>query len=84
MTASRSTPSRSAPSRSAPSRSAPSRSAPSRSTTFLATLLAVLACVEVVLVAGDAADGVRYGVGAALAVTIVAVVARLAGSGASD
>ncbi|CAM5379289.1 hypothetical protein [Streptomyces purpurascens] len=56
----------------------------SRSTTSLAALLAVLACVEVVLFASDAADGVRYGVGAALAVGILVVVARLAKGRASD
>ncbi|MFC9683570.1 hypothetical protein [Streptomyces sp. NPDC056948] len=56
----------------------------SRSTTSLAALLAVLACVEVVLFASDAADGLRYGVGAALAVAILVVVARLAKGGASD
>lgn len=38
----------------------------------------------VVLPVGDAADGARYGVGAALAVALVAVVAQLAEGGASD
>ncbi|MER5830904.1 hypothetical protein [Streptomyces sp. NPDC002130] len=56
----------------------------SRSTTSLAALLAVLACVEVVLFASDAADGVRYGVGAAVAVAILVLVARLAKGGSSD
>ncbi|MFD7553841.1 MULTISPECIES: hypothetical protein [unclassified Streptomyces] len=50
----------------------------SRPNTSLAALLAVLACVEAVLITGDAADGVRYTIGAALAVAIVVVAARLA------
>ncbi|WP_329391927.1 hypothetical protein OG625_41150 (plasmid) [Streptomyces sp. NBC_01351] len=50
----------------------------SRTTTSLAALLAVLACVEAVLFTSDAADGVRYGVGGALAVAIVVLVSRLA------
>ncbi|MFF7309680.1 hypothetical protein [Streptomyces sp. NPDC008137] len=56
----------------------------SRSTTTLAALLAVLAGAEVAVFASDTADGVRYGVGAALAVAILVVVARLAKSGSSD
>ncbi|MFE7387394.1 hypothetical protein [Streptomyces sp. NPDC057582] len=56
----------------------------SRSNTPLAALLAVLACVEVVLITSDAADGVRYGVGAAIAVTILVLVGRLAKGGSSD
>ncbi|MER6444039.1 hypothetical protein [Streptomyces venezuelae] len=50
----------------------------SRTNTTLAALLAVLACAEAVLITSDAADGVRYGVGAALAVAIAVVVTRLA------
>ncbi|MFE7237737.1 hypothetical protein [Streptomyces sp. NPDC057580] len=56
----------------------------SRTNTTLAVLLAVLACVEVVLLTSDASDGVRYGVGAALAVAILVVVGRLAKGGSSD
>ncbi|MCX5278248.1 MULTISPECIES: hypothetical protein [Streptomyces] len=50
----------------------------SRTNTTLVALLAVLACVEAVLITSDAADGVRYGVGAALVAAIVVVIARLA------
>ncbi|MCX5266142.1 hypothetical protein [Streptomyces sp. NBC_00199] len=56
----------------------------SRSRTTLAALLAVLACVEVMLISSDTSDGVRYGVGAALAVGILVVVGRLAKGGSSD
>ncbi|GGN43405.1 hypothetical protein GCM10012285_24810 [Streptomyces kronopolitis] len=52
--------------------------------TSLAALLAVLACVEVVLLTSDAANGIRYGVGAALAMAILVVVSRLAKGGSSD
>ncbi|MGY3337844.1 hypothetical protein ACVW0K_003943 [Streptomyces filamentosus] len=54
-----------------------SSSTATSSRTLLAALLAVLAVAEVVLVTGDAADGVRYGGGAVLAVAILAVVYRL-------
>ncbi|MFC9588823.1 hypothetical protein [Streptomyces sp. NPDC056944] len=56
----------------------------SRTNVSLAALLAVLACVEVVLLAGDASDGIRYGLGAALAVAILVVVGRLSKAAASD
>ncbi|KRD21218.1 MULTISPECIES: hypothetical protein [unclassified Streptomyces] len=56
----------------------------SRSRTTFAALLAVLACVEVMLISSDTSDGVRYGVGAALAVGILVVVGRLAKGGSSD
>ncbi|MDX3798303.1 hypothetical protein [Streptomyces sp. AK04-3B] len=56
----------------------------SRSRTTLAALLAVLACVEVMLISSDTSDGVRYGVGAALAVGILVVVGRLAKGGSAD
>ncbi|MGW4856040.1 hypothetical protein ACWEPZ_32980 [Streptomyces sp. NPDC004288] len=56
----------------------------SRTDTTLAALLAVLAGVEVVLLTSDASDGVRYGVGAALAVVILVVVARLSKGRSSD
>ncbi|MER8098046.1 hypothetical protein [Streptomyces goshikiensis] len=50
----------------------------SRTNTTLVALLAVLACVEAVVITSDAAAGVRYGVGAALVAAIVVVIARLA------
>ncbi|MFF9427173.1 hypothetical protein [Streptomyces sp. NPDC014746] len=56
----------------------------SRTDTTLAALLAVLAGVEVVLLTSDASDGVRYGVGAALAVVILVLVARLSKGRSSD
>ncbi|MFE7597784.1 hypothetical protein [Streptomyces sp. NPDC057494] len=56
----------------------------SRTNVSLAALLAVLAGVEVVLLTGDASDGIRYGLGAALAVTILVVVGRLSKAVASD
>ncbi|MFJ6579183.1 hypothetical protein ACIQMY_24880 [Streptomyces sp. NPDC091368] len=56
----------------------------SRTNTTLAALLAVLAGVEVVLLTSDASNGVRYGVGAALAVAILVVVARLSKGRSSD
>ncbi|MDX3576552.1 MULTISPECIES: hypothetical protein [unclassified Streptomyces] len=56
----------------------------SSSRNALAALLAVLACVEVVLMSSDTSDGARYGVGAALAVGILVLVGRLAKRGSSD
>ncbi|MFC5952967.1 hypothetical protein ACFP51_00215 [Streptomyces pratens] len=50
----------------------------SRTNILFAVLLAVLACGEVVLITSDASNGIRYGVGAALALAMLAVVARLA------
>ncbi|WP_031012261.1 hypothetical protein [Streptomyces sp. NRRL F-5727] len=54
-----------------------SSSTATSSRTLLAALLAALAIAEVVVVTGDASDGVRYGGGAVLAVAILAVVYRL-------
>jgi hypothetical protein len=48
----------------------------SRTRSSYAALLAALACAEVAVLASGAADGVRYGVGAVVALAIVALVAR--------
>lgn len=48
----------------------------SRTRTPYAALLAALACAEVAVLASGATDGVRYGVGAVVALAIVALVAR--------
>ncbi|NML50037.1 hypothetical protein HHL19_10190 [Streptomyces sp. R302] len=55
----------------------PSPTTPTTPLSLLA-LLAALACAEIVLVTGDASDGVRYGGGAVLLAAILAVVHRIA------
>ena len=44
----------------------------------LLAALAALACAEIVLVTGDAPDGIRYGGGAVLLAAVLAVVHRIA------
>ncbi|MFI5758069.1 hypothetical protein [Streptomyces sp. NPDC051569] len=49
----------------------------SRSNALIGVTLAVLVCCEVALLSSGASDGVRYGVGAAIAVALVVGVIQL-------
>ncbi|GGR50509.1 hypothetical protein [Streptomyces roseolus] len=56
----------------------PGRVTPRRRPAAPLSLLAALACAEIVLVTGDAPDGIRYGGGAVLLAAVLAVVHRIA------
>ncbi len=55
----------------------------SRTRAPYAALLAALACAEVAVLASGATEAVRYGVGAVVALAIVALVARFPRTGGS-